>query len=333
MTKLFLHIGTHKTGTTAIQTFASQHRAELLKRGILYPDYNPFIKKNIHSHHAFARSVKDADQNLSRDQGRALTSHWAGDALINNSSILVSAESISIHKMGSGDLLEQRRNYLSELASWLREFDTTVILVLRRPDEYIRSFYQERVRKIYGTEVPTFEMFIQSMSKHGAMLNYNESVLLLKNIFVDVKCVIFQDLVKTQDIGHNFFNLMGIETTDLSAAGIMRPSLSIPETQIKIFASRYINNAKQNEAFISWMQSPDISNIINRSFSGNKYDLWESHESRMDFFRSRMEDLSSLQKTIGYTENNIFQEPDTTLERVPAIPSELIKLIMDYLGR
>jgi hypothetical protein len=35
--KLFIHIGTNKTGTSAIQQFLSGHRKELAKQGLLYP--------------------------------------------------------------------------------------------------------------------------------------------------------------------------------------------------------------------------------------------------------------------------------------------------------
>ena len=36
--RLLLHIGTHKTGTSALQESLSSHRALLLQRGIHYPD-------------------------------------------------------------------------------------------------------------------------------------------------------------------------------------------------------------------------------------------------------------------------------------------------------
>src|ERR1041385_6005831 len=35
--KLYLHIGTEKTGTTAIQTFFRENRDALIERGVLYP--------------------------------------------------------------------------------------------------------------------------------------------------------------------------------------------------------------------------------------------------------------------------------------------------------
>ena len=41
MSHLILHIGTHKTGTTAIQTAFRQHAARLEMRGIIYPRLHP----------------------------------------------------------------------------------------------------------------------------------------------------------------------------------------------------------------------------------------------------------------------------------------------------
>ena len=37
MATLYLHIGMHKTGTTAIQRFCAENRRALLKRGYCYP--------------------------------------------------------------------------------------------------------------------------------------------------------------------------------------------------------------------------------------------------------------------------------------------------------
>lgn len=38
MSKVVLHIGTEKTGTTSIQHFMSQNRQALLAKGIVYPN-------------------------------------------------------------------------------------------------------------------------------------------------------------------------------------------------------------------------------------------------------------------------------------------------------
>ena len=49
--KLFLHVGSHKTGTTAIQRFAYLNRSTLRAKGFWYPDFYPIDKSNIKAHH------------------------------------------------------------------------------------------------------------------------------------------------------------------------------------------------------------------------------------------------------------------------------------------
>lgn len=47
---LFLHIGSHKTGTTAIQDFASMNAGWRAGRGLLYPGYELIGGKRERSH-------------------------------------------------------------------------------------------------------------------------------------------------------------------------------------------------------------------------------------------------------------------------------------------
>ena len=48
---IYLHIGGRKTGTTAIQLFLSSNRAQLKKKGYLYPGYPR------HAHHEITKEL------------------------------------------------------------------------------------------------------------------------------------------------------------------------------------------------------------------------------------------------------------------------------------
>lgn len=52
MSKIFLHVGFHKTGTTSLQDILNRNRKELLSQGLLYPSTRKF-----RAHHEFAWSV------------------------------------------------------------------------------------------------------------------------------------------------------------------------------------------------------------------------------------------------------------------------------------
>lgn len=52
MNKVYLHIGTHKTGSTAVQAFVARHGDELKRLGLLYPRAGrPRLKRFASGHH------------------------------------------------------------------------------------------------------------------------------------------------------------------------------------------------------------------------------------------------------------------------------------------
>lgn len=69
-----LHIGLHKTGTTAIQSYLHAHAAALNRDGILYPEAGRYVDPATphQSHHLLAWSVVER---FARKYGAALSSH------------------------------------------------------------------------------------------------------------------------------------------------------------------------------------------------------------------------------------------------------------------
>ena len=57
--ELILHIGSHKTGTSSIQSVCDYHRESLLEQGILYPATGQWTDK---SHHHWARAIWHQDR-------------------------------------------------------------------------------------------------------------------------------------------------------------------------------------------------------------------------------------------------------------------------------
>ena len=57
MVKIFVHIGTHKTGTTSIQKFARSNEEKLKMKGFFYPGYSILGKKEHYGHHHIAHAL------------------------------------------------------------------------------------------------------------------------------------------------------------------------------------------------------------------------------------------------------------------------------------
>jgi hypothetical protein len=130
MTKLYLHIGTHKTGSTALQYFLTNSEKVLAAHNLVYPD----IGRQGDGHHQLAWSMtrqneqycpQSVDKFLARlrklgsDQGR---------------DIILSSEDFSL------------ATDVAPLAALKDDFELYIVVYLRRQDHYLQALYNQHVR-------------------------------------------------------------------------------------------------------------------------------------------------------------------------------------------
>lgn len=330
--KLYLHAGTHKTGTTAIQAFAYTHRRSLKRRGLLYPEYRPIIKKPQKAHHWFAHALADNEiVPLSPDSVPMLTKRWLSKARRKHADVFVSVEALYRHVVDEGSYEEKRRRYLTRVAEVLKSFDVHVILVFRRPDDYIRSIYQERVMRA-ARPLPPFAKFYKA-GKNG--LQYRLNAGLFKETFPSLVCLIYEDMNVPDNFFTQFFSTMNIDVSDLDGVGIVRRSLSPAETLAKNFANRYLEDRKACKAFLSWLRTPEVAGRICKAYGTTEYDLWPSHAARQEFLDSRQEDIEKLRQDFFPGRDRLFPplEEGDTAPPAPPLPEELKQMVLEYFGR
>lgn len=151
---LVMHIGMHKTATTFVQNVLSARRYDLLREGVLYP---------LAGTGSLARGV-DRPQLSTRDgaqSGHTLFTKpgvdrvaLAGEVLKElpdgTSTVLVSAEDFTLPRMRPEDALAP-----------FRDFGTIkVVLVLRRQDDWVDSFYRQEVDQYGNFETRTFADYL-----------------------------------------------------------------------------------------------------------------------------------------------------------------------------
>ena len=163
MTRLWLHVGTHKTGTTAIQAYLAQCRTELAAQGILYPSLRPGLWKERESHHKVAQALARYSVIDRFRLGRYR--RWIDRSRPRVT--ILSAEPIYRHVVGKAeprDLDEwfsAHRRYLRRLATWLSGFDVQPLVYFRPPDDFAVSLYKEHVvRRLLRGNDRGFEGFL-----------------------------------------------------------------------------------------------------------------------------------------------------------------------------
>ncbi|WP_157954076.1 hypothetical protein [Microbulbifer sp. A4B17] len=123
--KIYIHIGSDKTGSTAIQAALSENQAVLRSQGIEYP----VLLKQENHHECLFREIR------SGKKGKC----WAELERVISSQpehLIISAEALCSLKASEVALFKK----------WLNHSDTYVIAYIRRADEYLESGTMQRLK-------------------------------------------------------------------------------------------------------------------------------------------------------------------------------------------
>lgn len=150
MKKIYLHIGSHKTGTTFIQNALHNNRAALKRQGFYYPGndichhFLYFITQQKNS--LWPRQFKGIERQRLQ---RLVTTH-----------LTQVAEAIK-HEEGTGIVSSEYffrsdESAIDNALSWLRDFinDIEVIVFVRNPVEHYTSFQQQMIKANHYLESP-----------------------------------------------------------------------------------------------------------------------------------------------------------------------------------
>jgi hypothetical protein len=317
MPKLFLHAGLHKTGTTAIQAFAHQNRADLLKLGLFYPDYKPVLRRRYEAHHDLVHTLAGKGKRLSLEQVQNLGRHWADEAEKRGVTVFLSSEAICrhIHNAARGTWRDKRRSYLSSLAQVISAFDVTVVVVIRRQDNYVRSLFQEHVMKNTTGGRNKFAEFRARLNKNKVLRRFYPNILLFEEFFPKIKVLIYEELVTHGKLCVNFFTQLGVDVRCMKDVGVVRRSLSPGETVVKNFLNQGINSKMKNKEVLTWVKSKECHKFLDKYFGSHDFDLWESHYTRKKFIADYEEDNEQIRKRYFPERERLFPELEARRRR------------------
>ena len=217
-TKLFLHIGHGKTGTSAIQSALAIASDDLAKRGINYP---------------IQQSLRDRASRLEITSGNwepipevSLTDQLLEIAKsnYNNSTIVLSSESLF---WLIPELIQKKNN-------WEAHIDLHIILAVREIEEMLSSEYQQRVKR-HGDAMP-LEQFLRA--RHFVSSHHAKAAEVIESMTQsNITNTIINYSEHKRDISKLIFKLIGAEDLYPSSqmtGAIINRSMSRKELEILI---------------------------------------------------------------------------------------------------
>lgn len=207
--RVLIHAGTHKTGTTSIQAVLSEHRKELDRQGLVYPDLKPYLGGGRNAHHRLAHALVGLDR-ASLEAAQPLVDHVKAGARPGDT-ILFSSEAFYRHVHGvkswrsvsDDDYWPLRTRYLSNLAELFADVEASVVLFLRRPDDFAESLYRENVTKSL-TKAP----FYKWLRRTRPLFHYDAQVEAFSAVFPTVQVWRYEDAV-SEGLVEAFFRRIG----------------------------------------------------------------------------------------------------------------------------
>jgi hypothetical protein len=286
MSNLILHVGLHKTGTSAIQAFANSNRELLLAKGLFYPEYEDVLNTKAHAHHELAHSLAGHEKSrLSKKQLATLVEKWKRKSGQTKSHILISSEAFSRHVdlLQNGTWLQKRKAYLNRVADIFSDFRIKVIIILRRQDDYIRSLYQEEVMRNINPGINNFRKYYLQYLERNEENCYLNIINLFEEYFPEIEVLTYEDLISGHGLIRNFFLKLECNIENMPQPGYVRQSLSPPETMLKLLLNPHTKAAKQNEIVLNWIKSETVQDVLQKYYKEKEYGFWASFDERQNF--------------------------------------------------
>ena len=260
--KLVLHVGIHKTGTSAIQAFCKANHAALVERGILYPSTGllELPVTSTPTSEAGHRGFHDVLVTPMNQNSEAMLDDIAREVqgYDNIHTVLISCETFSAPRVKiSNSVPQSLERYFSE---------TQVLMYLRRQDEWASSFYREVLCWPGRRMSKSFQQFRKSFLVEW--LNFQNRVEKWADVFGDENLAIKSyDDRANKNIIVDFFGHLGLDVSDqqqFQFPGFNNPSL--PSNLIDVI--RRMNRYKMNRE-----QRSTITNHLFNQLAESTYEV------------------------------------------------------------
>ena len=309
MATLYLHIGTPKTGTTAIQNFLPLNRKLLEEQGFCYPDfgyrYNGVNKyRNAHFlvHRKSSPSESVAETRKAEDER-----FFEGLDRIKELSKIYPNIIMSDENIWNGYI--NRENFWQTLNCALSErgIDLRVIVYLRRQDLVVESYYAQRV-KIKVND--SFQDYLDSEDIDYFKLDYYSQ---LKEIEQSVgkENIIVRVYEKKQFEGNgntlisDFLKVLGLELDEryVSSDIVVNTSLHGKFLEVKRILNEIDCFQTRNNFAVGYLKTAQEEYEKSNGVSPSNF---FAYEKRIDFLKEYNEGNAAVAKEFLKRENGIL---------------------------
>lgn len=309
--KIILHFGIHKTGTTTLQEHIRENSEKFSASGLYYAPLEEIFSDRLRAHHHFAHllaqdKILDIDINLLKAFLESISQRTQ-----EVQTTFISSEAFYRHTVrGASNFMHGREVYLNRLASIFEGFDVSVVIVLRRPEDYIRSYYQEAILQAYkpSKRISTFASFRRG--EMGRSLKYGSNINLLSKIFPHTKVMLYEDLVSDGELCRSFYEALGVNVDNVPVVQSARISLSPIQSKIKLFINSIEYPKKRKFMYLKWIRSNAVSNLIEDYYGKQEFSFWESQSALDDFRKEINPELEMVREKFFPSRNLLFSHAD-----------------------
>lgn len=310
MATVYLHIGTMKTGTSALQSFLNANREVLEKQGYAYPRMDVGLprKYDYRNGRFLVHHLGPNDKEKGNTEEIIKNAfEQIADTAKNFDNIILSDETIW-HYCGRDS------NFWSDLVENFTRIncEVKVIFYLRRQDLYVESLYNQMV-KLNRMLTKTFEDYIEGSVAEKWLHYYRYIKAIEQHIKKENIMVRVYEKDQFEGEGNTIFSdfLKCVGLTYNETYKVERPAVNLGLQGNYIELKRIINGLPEYRELNDFMSKPfrDASAAKNENMLHGKVSMF-SKEQQMEYMAQFEEDNRKIaQEYLGREDGILFREP------------------------
>lgn len=261
MPRAILHVGTMKTGTTSIQAMLARNGAELSKQNHTYLGW-PMRQSE-----AMSKAIAALEDP--------------------NSSLIISDE-------GLWHFMDTKRSDTKEIAELLAHYEVTVVVYLRRPDQFLNSWFLQGLKSGVGARTMT-QFLASSFVKKG--MRFAAQIERFEKLF-GKGSICLRPYAKDQLVGgdviSDFLNVVGFSNVEFN---IPKPANTTPDTDSMLIKSLMQGHQKMSKIIAQNLHHFQ-THLSQHGYRGRSYNLLSRAEME-EFVMPLRPEFEFLQATYG----------------------------------